>query len=330
MKLPNFPLAPWEVPLDAEVARVAPADYVVHGAWRDAELLVRTIETPRGRFAYAREASSDEVGNWLIPQYTWQPQFDVEDYLRREPNPDFERHFNLDGALYGRRGWHFLRLGLREGHWSWNGQHARFRAPDWRPQEFFDLSANRAEHLVRDWLKHSHCEARVAFDWLHFDAAQRQSCIFGISAPEIEHIQRLMTQILHANRALWTEPSPSEPYSGERYHLGFSYRESEARPWEFLQLSSAGPLGLRMPARIKKWRELILRHLAPSPRDNEFLCLQNASEGRIEIVANEPNAHEQVEAHVALCEWLHGVGEGAQIAELMQGEAPRVDWNSIM
>ena len=185
------------MPPGSDVPLEAPAYYVFAAPWRghETEIWARQIETPNGIRTFFRNGKSEEFGNWLTVTNIFSPEF-LQKILAKEGFWNLEnsarRQFYLDGAPYGHPGPIELRVGLRRASWRLGQEVVSFYVPNWTLEEFVNLPAAAIGRRAKGWLKESDGAARLALDWTHSSALERQARLLGIALDELVTVKTLM------------------------------------------------------------------------------------------------------------------------------------------
>ena len=347
MELPDFPLAPWEVPPDSDVALVAPADLRSRAQWqgRETECLIRAVNFAGQERLFFREIGSDEVGNWAMSEWNtleeqalYAAQSYASESIRLMPETAF-RLFCFDGAPYHAPGAHILVVGRDNAALQWSGERIGFRwhAPG---PTFTALRAAQVGRIARAELENPDSQMRFAFDWLHLTRRERQSLVFGVSPADLKQIERLMRYVLHADSQLamdaWNGYESSQTL---RCQWSINAPESSSQNNRILSsLMVADEIYIEnyephfhgfdeddylenMPARFCKWRSIFYRYfgLAADKKTMEKIYqIEDERAKSIHVVASFPSAHEKLEAHRALHDWFIQSYAPRQFADLIE------------
>ena len=346
MELPDFPLAPWEVPPDSDIPLVAPADAMMRAFWRgrETELLMRGVELDGQERLFFREVGSDEVGNWLMFETgSAKAQREIgeqtyESELRFSPRICW-RHFYFDGARYGAKGTHNLVVADGGGQIYSPTGCVGFDLPKWGEQ-FYQWRAAQIGRWMRGELKRPDSDVRFAFGWLGLTESERQSLVFGISPDQLEQMKRLMRYVLHSDKLLqnelWSNPEYSQ-YGNCAWTINCPDSSSEnSRSLASLMLADEiysenyephfhgydeDDYLQMMPERFAKWRRIFTRHFGPFSDEETLRRIYNIHDygaKSIRVTAKMPTAHEQLESVVALREWFCNVYAPREFADLME------------
>ena len=326
MKLPDFPLAPWEVPPNSDIALVAPADHVFDAVWRgrETQIWVRQIHTPvaDGVRTYFRDGNSDEVGNWLTSTNQFSPEL-LQKLLRHKgfwrSDLNARRQFYLDGAPYGCPSPIELRIARERGSWRLGRQVTYFQVPAWITKEFASQRAANVGRLAKRWLCQHDSEIRFALQWTHLSDLEKTARVFGVSPNEREDIETLLHHgfqfYLHNNSAhfdgaifVYWRVHHTEPEEAQ-YLIGFR---------------RTGEFGVETPDFLRGWRELLWRYYRVNPDRQLAQWCKESSQPTCNFIdilmerVTDFTAHERMETQLVLRDWCRDAGLLDQFETLLQ------------
>ena len=174
------------------------------------------------------------------------------------------------------------------------------------------LTESQAKQQLRDEWNDAESEARFAWEWITLDDAQRKHHI-GFEGDWNEK-GRVIEQVLTASTALWQRLDSCSWGLIPNYESG----EIEVFGYNHQYPDFLGNSGLN------DWGEFLIRHFYPRWRADWFcqrkcvqqyvLSLYNLGEAYLE---NPPTAHEQIEAKLALRNWLRDAATPDVVARLL-------------
>ena len=344
---PDFPLAPWEVPPDSDVALVAPADEIFCATWRGggARMLARKSEGVDGQTRYfVRDLASDEVGNWMLPREVFDLEHVIET-IHRWPHT-LKRCFIFDGTCFDCPGLYQLHItvkGLKltfhdpadaEGRESYHRTELIHHPFGYG--EFFECRPAELGRWARAQMEDAASPLGSALRWIRLSMPAKQCQYYGLSREEIASFKNLMVGVLRTQNTLW-EPVSSEhsflcnaPFEWRiAQHKSLTNDDSGQQFDQLLTQTPGGPSDWNhiIPPRLRQWHETLCGHFGLWPAlETPYRDLDNyfMDSFGISVRVARPTAHEILEGAAVLGEWLKSVGEFHRFESLMAPDEPHL------
>lgn len=357
MKLPDFPLASWEVPPGSDIPLVAPATHVFEAHWRgrETQIWLREINiSSHERRFYFREFDTQEIGNWATPRYGVDGVHHIEHIFGLE-NPWLclhARRFFFEGAPFGFSGCHELYLNGRGSELIFRGSSARddffnFVRLKWPAKETKDFWMQRAAQIGRAARRHmedAETELGVALRWIHASADEKHCQFLGLSLEEIAQFKEVMRHVLRTQTTLWDEENIVNDFT-DLGNVPFRWiiscfcdiatDDSDNAPRVDNLLKQDDDSGLDgwyhvSPSRLEGWKNVLRRHFRLVERGQVAMNTREwpfsvpSVSGCIEVCVERPTAHEVIESAAALREWWPNVAAPADFVRLMKPDSPHL------
>ncbi len=319
--LPDFALAPWELPPDCDAPLVAPADFVFRYEWgfglqdfaSKTETWVRVVLYKDAFIHYFCDGESASDGNWIMSH-------DGSGYNalleRRQDVKDFESWFQsevwlncicrlvcFDGAPFGFPGIHyitappaslcFVRVGTSTSD-EFAANCARFSSPF--ENEITPASSATMKNYLFAALNDERSEVRFALSWIHLSPEKQQLKQLDFERQTLDAMRQLLRAALHTQADIWEKQES----------LVWETSEIDQRSLRFIRSRRFVVEADDVLSRLERWRQAIWN--AFFPNNDEWLlfawCVREWQDiGSVKVEAAPPSAHEQIEALLLLRDW---------------------------
>lgn len=191
--------------------------------------------------------------------------------------------------------------------WIFGFEHQNWAA--FPGQSLFDAPYSQAQAQLRAQWQIAESETRFAWEWAALDDAQRKQRLGWPASWQV--MERIMRWILVAMPQQWQDPDDISWTFGADGQTG----NLEGECFDLSTDETSLPL----------WGECLLRHFVPHWRDNlskRYICVNQYIKDKCYYGANvyltsRPTAHEQLEAKLALRDWLQDKATPAVAAQLL-------------